>query len=297
MSYAELRAFHVVAAEGSFTRAARLLHVTQPTLSQEVKALEQAYSVRLFERSGRGIQLTAFGRQLFEITRRLFAAEQEATEMLAGAGQVEKGRLTVGADAPFHVIPLIKRFSDRHPGPEVKLELGNSAQVLAGLLDTRIDVGVLAQVPGDARLFVIPFRRDPIRALVPANHVLARRRTLPLSEAAAETLIFRERGSTTRRLVETALAEENLTPARIVEIPSREAVREAVAAGLGLGFVSESESPPDPRVVLKPVTGARMEMDEFVVCLRERRRLAVVRAFLSVASEIAAQAPARPALG
>lgn len=284
---AHLRAFHAVATEGSFTKAARLLHVTQPTLSQEVKALEDAHGVLLFDRSRRGVVPTELGQRLFAVTRRLFAAEQEALELLAGVRHLGGGTLAVGADGPFHAVPLLAAFAQRHPGPTVTLSVGNSQVLLQGLLDTRIDVAVLAGVPGDARLYVVPFRRDPVEALLPRGHRLARQRAVTLAELAAERLVMREPGSMTRRLVERAFAEAALAPSSTLEIESREAVVEAVAAGLGLGFVSAAEFTADPRLLLLPIADAAIEMDEYVVCLRERRRLAVVRAFLEVAGDLA----------
>jgi aminoethylphosphonate catabolism LysR family transcriptional regulator len=288
MNAAHLRAFHAVATEGGFTKAARLLNVTQPTLSQEVKALEDAHGVLLFDRSRRGVALTEVGQALFAVTRRLFAAEQEALELLAGVRHLEGGALAVGADGPFHAVPLLAEFARRHPGPTVTLSVGNSQTLLRGLLDTKIDVAVLAGVPGDARLYVVPFRRDPVKALLPRGHRLARQRAVTLKDLAGERLVMREPGSMTRQLVERAFADADLTPASTLEIESREAVVEAVAAGLGLGFVSAAEFTADPRLVLLPIAGAAVEMDEYVVCLRERRRLAVVRAFLEVARELAA---------
>lgn len=287
MNYAQLRAFHAVATEGGFTKAARLLGVTQPTLSQEVKALEEAHGVRLFDRSRRAVALTELGQALFAITRRLFAAEQEATELLAGSRHLDAGSLAIGADGPVHAMPLIAAFTRRHPGPRVTLSVGNSQTLLRGLLDTRIDVAVLADVPGDGRLYVLPVRRDPIQALVPKGHPLARRRAVTLKDMAGERIVLRETGSMTRRLVEGALQAAELAPADTLEIESREAVLEAVAVGLGLGFVSAAEFAGDPRLILLPLAGVTLEMDEYVVCLRERRRLAVVRAFLEVARDMA----------
>lgn len=287
INYAQLRAFHAVATEGSFTKAARLLNVTQPTLSQEVKALEEAHGVLLFERTRRSVTPTEVGQALFAVTRRLFAAEQEALELLTGTRHLDGGHLAVGADGPVHAVPLLAAFTRRHPGPRVTLSVGNTQALLRGLLDTRIDVAVLADVPGDSRLYVVPFRRDPVQALVPRAHPLARRRAVTLRDLAPEQVVLREPGSVTRRLVERAFQDADVTPAGVIEIESREAVLEAVAAGLGVGFVSAAEFRGDPRLVLLPVAGTVIDMDEFVVCLRERRRLAVVRAFLEVARELA----------
>jgi aminoethylphosphonate catabolism LysR family transcriptional regulator len=287
INIALLRSFHYVALQGSFSRAARVMNVTQPTLSQQVKLLEQTYGLRLLERTGRGVQPTTLGKALFEVTHRLFEIEQEAAELLTGAKRLTSGRILIGADGPFHVVPLIRRFQQLHPGPEVNLSLGNSTAVLADLLSTKLDVVLVADLPGDSRLFAVPLRRDPVLALLPAGHALARRRALQLQDLSGELLIMREFGSVTRKVVERGFAEADLVPGRMMEIGSREAVREAVAAGIGIGFVSASETMPDPRVALLPIHGVRMDIDEYAVCLRERRNLATVKAFLQVAQDAA----------
>lgn len=278
-----LKAFYAVCAEGGFTRAAKLLHVSQPTLSQQVKLLEETYGVRLLERSVRGVVPTALGAQLFAIARRLVAAETEAEEVLAGARLLVSGRLAVGADGPYHALPLIRAFENAHPGPDVMLSVGNSDDILKRLFDTRLDVAVVSSAPGDQRLFVVPLRRDPIVAMVPSAWPLARRRQARLADLASHRLVLREPGSATRREIERALHEAGLACDRPMVIESREAVHEAVACGLGIGFVSSAETVPDPRIALIAIADARAEMHEYVLCLRERRRLGIVRAFLDIA--------------
>jgi aminoethylphosphonate catabolism LysR family transcriptional regulator len=287
-----LKAFHAVCAGGGFTRAAKLLNVSQPTLSQQVKLLEETYGVRLLERSARGVEPTRLGEQLFAITRRLAAAEAEADELLAGARKLTSGRLAIGADGPYHALPLMRAFEAAHPGPEVTLSVGNSDDMLKRLYATKLDVAVVSCAPADPRLFVAPLRSDPIVAMVPADWPLARRRSARLEELAQHRLILREPGSVTRREIERALRDAQLTLERPMEIESRESVREAVACGLGIGFVSRAELAPDPRIAVLAIAGVELEMREYVICLRERRRLGVVRAFLDLAE---AQAQARDA--
>src|SRR5262249_10513709 len=116
MNHAHLRAFHAVATEASFTRAALSLNVTQPTLSSQVKALEQRYGVRLFERRGRRVMPTELGRDLLDVTRRLFSLEAEVEQVLLAARGLKRGHLRLGADAPVHVMPALAMFSRHHPG-------------------------------------------------------------------------------------------------------------------------------------------------------------------------------------
>ncbi len=208
-----LRAFHSVCAGGGFTRAAKLMNVSQPTLSQQVKLLEETYGVRLLERSAKGVAPTKLGEQLFAITRRLVAAEAEAEELLTGARKLTQGRLAIGADGPYHALPLIRAFEAAHPGPEVTLSVGNSDDILKRLYATKLDIAVVSSAPGDSRLFVAPLRRDPIVAMAPRDWPLARRRSARLEELAKHRLILREPGSVTRREIERALREAGLDAA------------------------------------------------------------------------------------
>src|SRR5437764_1412643 len=107
MFYQQLKAFHAVAAEGGFTRAAVALHRTQPAISAQVKALESRYGVKLFERAGRTITVTEFGQQLFEITRRMFALEEEADHALRSARTPRFKSLKIAADAPYSLSAIL----------------------------------------------------------------------------------------------------------------------------------------------------------------------------------------------
>lgn len=288
MNYSRLRAFYAVAREGGFTRAARALNVTQPTVSGQVKALEEDYGVRLFERRGRRVETTPLGRELFETARRMFDIEEEARDILAAARELRRGHLRVGADGPYHVIPALAAFNRRYPGLDVSLKMGNSDEVLRDLLNYACDVAVLANVAEDARLLAIPLRRDSLVIFVARNHPLARRPAVGLKELDGEAMVMREVGSATRRIFEHALAESGVRPRSVMEMDGRESVREAVAAGLGLGVVSEAEFTPDRRLKALSIGGARLTMTEYVVCLRERRKLKAVGAFVDLAGRLAA---------
>ena len=290
MNSAQLRAFHAVARAGSYTRAAEALHVTQPTLSGQVKALEESYGVRLFERRGRGVELSGLGRSLFDVTRRLYALQADAEQLLSAARSLSGGQLRVGADAPYNVIPLLAAFNRRHPGIQLSFSFGNSERVLQDLLERRSEVAVLADLTADRRIHAVPFRKDRLVAFVDRGHPWARRRSLRLEELAGERLVLREPGSTTRAIFERALAAQGIETGAALEIGSREAVREAVAAGLGIGVVFESEFGRDPRLHALALRGAgpdvELEALEYAACLENRRPVRVVRAFFELLREL-----------
>lgn len=292
MNPIQLRAFHLVARERGFTRAAQAARVSQPTLSAQVGALEAAYSVQLFERRGRRIDLTPIGQSLYDITQRLYALEDEARALLAGSKALTRGHLRVSADSAYHAIPILAALKQRHEGLTFSLRIGSSAAVLQELLDYQADVGVMAKMTSDPRLYSAQFKQDRLIVFVPADHAWARRRRVALADLAGQDLVLRERGSITREVFETSLAASAVRPGAIIEVQTREAVREAVAAGFGIGIVFRSEFGNDRRFAPLEVAGGQLAVAEYVACLQERRDLALVRAFLDAATAATAAASA-----
>ena len=282
MNYAQIKAFHAVATEGSFTKAAEALRVSQPAVTIQVKALEEAYGVLLVHRRGHRVMLTDLGARLLDVTRRVFGLMEEADELLSAAREMRSGHLRVGADGPFFVMPLLAAFIARYPGVRVTVAMGNSQSVLADLLEYRADVAVLARVGDDKRFYAVPFSRQPVVVFVSRDHAWAGRDEIRLAELDGQPMVLREVGSTTRRIFEAALGRAGVRPRVALEIGSREALREAVAAGLGIGVVSRAELGGDERFATLAVADARLESDEFVVCLKERRNLRTVQAFLDL---------------
>lgn len=282
MRHTQLRSFHAVAQRLSFTAAARELGVSQPTITTQVKSLEQEFGVELFVRRGRRIELTETGSGLQDITRRLFADEKEAADYLNETRGLRTGHLRVGAVGPYHVTDMLAAFNARHPGLYVSVTVGNSRDTLRDLLDYRTDVAVLAHVDPDPRLVAIPYRRHRVIAFCPVDHPFAQRRSIRVRDMEGQRLIVREAGSTTRRAFDQAMREAHVRPQVVMEIGSRESIREAVAKGIGMGVVSEAEFIPDPRIKPLPIADAEIFTYAHVVHLRERQNARLVRAFLQV---------------
>ncbi len=285
MNYSHLRAFHAVATQGSFTRAATALHVTQPTISDQVKALEQRYDVVLFERHGRNIELTPIGHTLLEITQRQFSLESEAEQLLSTAKGLAQGLLRISADAPYHVVPLLGLFNRLHPGIRLTLDFGNSERVLTALFERRTDIAVLPNIGHDHRLFSTLVRRDKLVAFVPRDHEWVGKRKLPLDALTEQRLVLREHGSTTRAVFEHALQNAGIATGAVMEIGSREGVREAVAAGFGIGIVGATEFGHDRRLRAINLQGDGLEITEYAACLEERRMIRTIDAFFELFSE------------
>ncbi len=276
-----LHAFHQVAEAGSFSAAARAGGVSQPTLSAQVKMLEATYGVALFDRRGRGAGLTPLGQSLHAVTERLFAAEEEARALLAGAATLTRGHLRIAADSASHVMPILARIRERHEGLTFSLSIGNSSDVIGRVLDHHADVAVTARRSSDPRLHSRLLSEDHLILFVRRDHALAGAQVVPIGILATQDLVIRERGSITREVFEERLAEAGVRPRALLEVESREAVREAVLAGFGVGVSFAAELPAQPDLARLMLTDAEMAVAEYVVCLEERRRLPLVRAFLA----------------
>lgn len=285
MNHAQIRAFHAVATEGGFTKAARFLGVSQPAVTIQVKALEESYGANLLHRSGQKVTLTDLGCGLLDITRRIFDLEEEAEELLTAAYELRGGHLRAGADGPYFVMGFLASFIDQYPGVRVTVAMGNSRSVLRDLIEYRTDVAVVAGIDDDRRFHAAALERQPVVVFVPRKHPWAKRRSIRLGDLEGQPMILREEGSSTRQILEAALAGAGVSPQVVMEIGSREALQEAVAAGLGIGVVSAAELGADDRLKAITISDANLDAQEYVVCLKERRNVRTVQAFFKLAGD------------
>jgi DNA-binding transcriptional LysR family regulator len=238
-----LRVFAAVAQESSFSRAAAALRLSQPAVSKTVQELERQTQLALFDRSGRAPRLTDAGSALFARARELFGVERIAEEELSALRGLERGILRVGASttiATYFLPPLLARFHQQHPGVKLIAESANTRAIARRLLEGRLDIALVEGPVSHERISVIPWREDELVVIAPASHPLVHRRRVRASDLANEPFILREPGSGTRVVAEAGLAEHGLHPGTTVQLGSTEAIKQAVAAGLGLAVVSRA---------------------------------------------------------
>lgn len=287
-NYQHLRAFHAIAVECGVSRAARRLNVSQPTLSQQLKALEARYGVTLFESRKVPLRLTSAGRDLFALTQRFFATAADIDDMLGEGDGMTTAVLRLGSDNPFYAAKFVELLTRRHPRTEVQVRMGNAREVIRWLGDAQIDAALASDPPGDGSFGYEPLARDILCCGLPTAHALAQHDTVPLGAFASHTFLLREPSSKTRAFAERALADAAVVPGATIELQSRETIREGIALGLGIGVFFSSECPPDPRLVYRPLdTGARdYGLRSYLVCQSERRRSPLMRALRAIAAEI-----------
>jgi aminoethylphosphonate catabolism LysR family transcriptional regulator len=287
LSLPQLKAFDATARLGSMSAAARALGLSQPTVSAHIARLEAHHGLELFFRRGQRIELTDFGRVLHDTTKRIFRAEDDAWALLASARNRYQGRLTVCAVGPYNVTAMIKRFRARWPLVDLVVSLGDSRQIVEQILDYQGDIGVLVHAVDDPRIHCVPFRRQPLVVFARHDHPLAGRTGLRLRDLSGHEFVVRESGSTTRRVFEQRMARAQVPVRFGVEIGSREALREAVAEGLGLGVVAEPAYVADVRLVRLDVADLDAWTHVHAICLADRQTVPLVGGFLAIVDELA----------
>lgn len=291
MLIAQLKSFFMVARIGSVTQAAKRLGLSQPTITAQIRALEEAYGVELFHRGGRRLALSDAGLALLPRVEALVQQETEIDFFLRHSGDLRTGSLRVGATAPYYVLDLIRRFSARYPAIDVTVEMGNSQEVLNALQEYRVDVAMSSHCVDDPRLSRLLLGVDPLVLVVHRTHPLAGRSEVTPAQLAGCHLLMREAGSTTRMATEQMLAQANIAPASQMEIGSRESIREAVILNLGVSVIALHEVPSHPDLHVLRFTGGAPQLHEYLYCLRERRDARLIDAFVGPAVPADPQTP------
>jgi aminoethylphosphonate catabolism LysR family transcriptional regulator len=280
MRYTQIRAFHQVAVHRGFSRAAQQTGQSQPTLSDQVRKLEQDYDVLLFRRDGRRVALTEAGEALFQMTKRFFDVEDEILQHLSRSRAVLSGNLRIMADSAVHVVPILAGFREHHPQVQVRVQAGNSTQVIEALRNYDVEFGVLGSLDPTPDLDVHPLGAAPIVVISGIGLRLGVPEVVSFRQLARLPLVVRERGSQTRQRVEIEARRQGVALHPVLEVAGREAMREVVASGLGVGFISEAEIGHDPRIRRHRLDTPAPEMTESLINLTARRDLPLIRAFL-----------------
>lgn len=278
--FAHLRSFHAVAEHRGFTNAADALHISQPTVTTQVRELEERYGIELFVRRGRRVELTETGTALFDISRRIMSLHGEAEELLLSSGRLTTGQLRIAAVGPFHATEMVARFLAKYPSLKVSMLLGNSDQTLQRILELESDVAILAHVVDDPRVYSVPFSTHEVVAFVNTDHPWHGRDIVSIEELADQPLILRETGSTTRRAFEEAARQAEVPIKPLLEIGSREGVWKAVERGLGVGVVADFEFVAHPRLRTIRIGDGTIRTEYRLACLLERKHSPKIEAFM-----------------
>ena len=282
-TFRQLEVFATAARLGSFSRAAEALHLTQPSISLQMKKLSDTVGLPLFAQVNRRLYLTEAGEALSRACREAF----EAMERFAMEADEIKGlrrgvlRLGIVNTAQYIVPGLLAPFLREHPGIRVVLEVENASRLARRLRNNLDSLYVFVTPPDSVHAEATPFLANPLVPLAAPDHPLAGRRRVPLERFAAEPLVTREQGSETRRAIERLFGEHGLETDVRMEVAHSEAIKRAVAAGLGVTVLSaHTVSGGDPGLVQLDVEHFPVQRQWYMVRRNDRELPLVAQAFL-----------------
>lgn len=290
MTFRQLRLFLALAEHGSITAAARALHVTQPTVSMQLKEMAEAVGLPLYEMLGKGLHLTAAGDELV-VTARAMVAEWAAFEQRMDAMKgLTRGRLRIAvvSTAKYFIPRVLGSFCKTHPDVEISLEILNRDGVVQRLRDNQDDLYIMSQPPKDIETDTRIFLANPLVVVAPASHPLVGKKRVALSALEAQRFVLREKGSGTRLAGDAHFAKHNFQPVVRLELGSNEAIKQAVAGGLGLAVLSQhalGEHLVDDSLVVLNVASFPIQTNWYVVHLQGKRLSPIASAFMQYLGE------------
>ena len=278
-----LRLFTAVVREGGFTRAAAKLNLSQPAISKSLNELERQLDVDLLDRSGRSIRLTDAGRTLFARASELFGVERAAEQELRELRGLKRGTLRIAASTTIatYMLPhYLGRFHTRHPRVRIQTTSANTRTVLRMLLEFRVDVALVEGPVSNPRVVVHPWRDDELIVIAPPDHPLRSVPSVTVQMLANESFLVREPGSGTRTVTEQALARHGVRLGNTMRVGGTEAIKQAVAARLGLAIVSRAAAADQlalGRITVLPVEGLTIRRTLAQIKLQGRASTASAR--------------------
>lgn len=293
MTLDQLRIFVAVAEQQHVTRAAAEVGLSQSAVSNAIGALESQYRVRFFDRIGRGIVLTPTGRAFLEEARAVLTRAATAHTVLSDLAGLRCGSLHLAASqtvANYWLPGMMQRFRKRYPGVKLKLSITNTAHVVQQVGDGLVDLGFVEDEIDATGFDVHPVAQDELVLMVSAKHFWASRGALPSPETLNESpWVIRERGSGTRMIFEKTVRQLGVDPASLevaLELPSNEAIRQAVEAGAGAAVVSRLVAMPAVAAGTIVIFEWPMPTRAFLMLGRQKRYATeAMRTFIKLASD------------
>ena len=283
-TFRQLRLFLALAEHGSVTGAAKACHVTQPTVSMQLRELADAVGLPLYEQIGKRLHLTDAGEALAKTARAMLDEWMEFEQAINAMKGLEQGRLRVAlaSTAKYFVPRLLGSFCTKHPNIEIALEILNRDGVVARLRENRDDLYIMSMPPESLDLEQHAFLDNPLVLIAPIGHPL-KGRQLELPDLLGERFILRERGSGTRLACDAHFAHSAFVPAVRLELGSNEAIKQAVSGGLGLAVISRHAlpaRPEDDQLTVLDVAGFPLQSRWFTLYPRGKRLSPIAAVFL-----------------
>ena len=292
MDFGQIEAFVQVAAHRSFSRAAEVLQLTQPSITARIQSLEREVSEELFERGGRGVRLTDAGLAFLPYAERILQTLQEARDAVDEVRNVQLGSLRLGSALTIstYVLPkILHTFRERYSGLEVVIRTGRSEQVLSMLLSDEVQVGLVRSLT-HPDVETVHLYDDEIVLVAYPSHNFAERRRTTVEEAASQPIILFDRGSSYYGLIHNFFRQAGVVPNVSMELDSLEATKRMVEEGLGIALLPlvtiQRELEAGELVRVDLVDAAPIKRPISLIYRRHRKRPRTVQAFIDTLAEI-----------
>lgn len=280
MSYSQLKAFHNVALYGGFSRASEQVFLTQPALSEHVRKLEQDHDVLLFRREKKRVYLTDAGTQLFILTKQFFEMEHRINDFLLENRSVVEGELRIIVDSASHISDTLGRFQVEYPNVFVSMRTSNTDDMITQLRSYNAELAIGGKTDVGRDFNRVELGSTPIIVIAAKGYFPKKKTSIEFSELAELPIVIREQGSKTRQLLEDEATRRKIKLNPVMEVEGREAMRDIVGSGAGIGFVSRAEFGNDDRLVQITIKDADLQMQETLFYLSQRADLRIIRTFV-----------------
>jgi len=287
VSLRQLQIFEAVVRFGGYTRAAEALHLSQPTISSQIKKLSDTLGHTLLEQAGGETRTTAVGQNVYMASIEVLEKLVELGDSVSEKSKELKGdlRISVVTTAKYFVPRLLASFTQQNPGVTPHLTVANRATVLERLKSNEDDLFIMGQVPSKVDVGVYPFIDNKLVVAASPNHPMAKARGISLETLSRERIIMREKGSGTRQLLENLFTGRGIQINPYMELGSSEAIKQCVMAGLGVALLSQHNLQMELAsnyVTILPVNGFPLVRSWYAVHQKNKKMSVIPKAFLDV---------------
>ena len=291
----QLRVFFHAAKNLNYTHAASELFITQPAVTAQMKAFEEACNLKLFRKRGRSLFLTDEGRTLYGYAEKIFKYEKEIENAIEDMHELKRGVLSLGTTKAYarYFMPLmLSTFHESYPDIKIQLYEGSSLDMTYNLLDFKNEVAVIAKAADLPEVIFSPFSKEEMAVIVPPGHALTRKKSVSFQELAKEPFIMKEIGSGTRKLVEQAFANANCEPNILMETSNTEFIKQLVQRGDGISIVVKeavSVELRERKLAQVPLKGSKIYLDVSIAYLKDQHLSPPARAFVETLRKLRAE--------
>jgi DNA-binding transcriptional LysR family regulator len=301
INFNQLRVFYHAAKTMSFTEAAKVLFITQPAVSAQVRSFEEYCDIKLFKKSGRKVYLTNEGKTLLEYARTVFEYERDIENVIEEMRELKRGVLRIGTTKTYarYFMPfMISKFHEKHPKIKIHLDEGSSLEMVNSLLEFKDEVAIIARGGEHPEVDFTPFSQEELVFIMAPDHPLSRKRSIAPEDLAEEPIIMKEIGSGTRKIINDYFSRHGLTPTILMETSNAEFIKQLVQRGEGVSFLVKEAVATELRegkLTTLPLEGGKIFLDVSIAYLKGQTPSPPAQAFLNILGKLSSMG--RPTRG